>query len=345
MNCMSETDSVIPPSELPPFLRRYEEGQSIKPRTVHIVINPAAGTEQPVLSVLNQVFKANEIDWETFVTKDSGDARRYARASARAGADVVMAYGGDGTVMEVASGLRDTGVPLAILPGGTANVMSLELGIARELTEAVAFVAEGRNRLRSVDMAVSDEHEFLLRVGIGTDAKMINETPREAKNRWGSLAYVINGLSQFTNPLTARYRLTLDGQVYEEEGITLYVANSANVGIPGVNLVPGVDVSDGLLDVILIRPSNLPGLLAIATNALLKREEEPEPIMHYQAHDILVEADPPQPVQVDGEEVQNTPFRARVLPRAVMVVCPIPPPTPGSAVAAAEPANGESPSE
>lgn len=337
---MSETSSEIPPSELPPFLRRHEEGQPIKPRSVHVIINPAAGTEQPVLSVLNQVFKANDIDWETFVTKDSGDARRYARASARAGADVVMACGGDGTVMEVASGLRDTGVPLAILPCGTANVMSLEMGISRDLTEAVTFVAEGRNQIRAVDMAISDEHEFLLRVGIGTDAKMINETPREAKNRWGNLAYVINGLSQFTNPVTARYRLTLDGQVYEEEGITLYVANSANVGIPGVNLVPGADVSDGLLDVILIRPSNIPGLLAIATNALLKREEEPEPILHWQAREILIEADPPQPVQVDGEEVPNTPFRARVLTKSVMVVCPIPPPAPGTAEQAAETGNG-----
>lgn len=327
---MSETESEIPPSDLPPFLRHHEEGQAIKPRTIHVVINPAAGTEQNVLAALNQVFKANGIDWETFVTKDSGDARRYARASALAGADVVMACGGDGTVMEVASGLRETGVPLAILPCGTANVMSLEMGISRDLVEAVTLVAEGRNRLRAVDMAMTEENEFLLRVGIGTEAKMINETPREAKNRWGNLAYVINGLGQFRTPLTAHYRLTLDGEVYEEEGITLYVANSANMGLPGVELVPGVDVSDGLLDVIIIRPSNLPGLLAVATNALLKRGEEPEPILHWQAREVLVEADPPQPVQVDGEEVPNTPFRARVLPKAVMVVCPLPPETPSA---------------
>ncbi len=327
---MNDTESEIPSSDLPPFLRRYQDGQSLKPRNIHVVINPAAGTEQNVLSALNQVFKANNIDWETFITKDSGDARRYARASAQAGADVVMACGGDGTVMEVASGLRDTGVPLAILPCGTANVMALELGIVRELTEAISFVVEGRNRLRSVDMALTEEHEFLLRVGIGTDAKMINETPREAKNRWGNLAYVINGLSQFRNPLTARYRLTLDDEVYEEEGITLYVANSANMGLPGVELVPGVDVSDGMLDVILIRPSNLPGLLSVATNALLHLGEEPEPILHWQAREVLIEADPPQPVQVDGEEVPETPFRASVLPKAVRVVCPLPMETPAT---------------
>jgi YegS/Rv2252/BmrU family lipid kinase len=321
---MDDPLPTLSPSDLPPFLRRHQDGDILRPKSVHVIINPAAGQEQPILSVLNQTFKAGGIDWEAFITKEQGDARRYARSSAMLGVDLVMACGGDGTVTETASGLRDTGVPLAILPFGSANVMSLELGIPRDLGEAAAFVIEGRGALRTVDMGTTGEHDFLLRLGAGLEAKIINETPRELKNRWGSLAYVINGINNLTTQQTARYSITVDGKAYEEEGITLYVANSANAGLPGVNFVPNVDVSDGLLDVILIRRSNLPALLAIATNALLNRAEDPEPVLRWQAREVTVRADPPQPVEVDGELGPDLPFTVTVIPKAIQIVCPVP---------------------
>src|ERR1051325_9730109 len=98
-------------------------------KRIYVVINPAAGQDRPVLAILNRAFRAAELDWDVGVTKVEGDAARLARAAVEAGYDVVAALGGDGTVMEVAGSLAGTEVPLAILPGGTANVMSVELGI------------------------------------------------------------------------------------------------------------------------------------------------------------------------------------------------------------------------
>ena len=291
-----------------------------------MVINPAAGQELPVLGILNRTFKQNGIAWEAFVTKDAGDARKYARASAEAGVDLVMACGGDGTIMETASGLRGSGVPLAILPCGTANVMSLELSIPGDLSLAAALAAEGNNVLRAVDMGSIGDREFLLRAGVGAEARMINETPREAKNRFGTLAYVLAGLNQLSNLESARYILDLDGLHVEADGITLFIANSINVGLPGVKLVQGVEVDDGLLDVVLIRPANLPKLISIATNALFNRSEESEPVFHWQAREITVQVDPIQPVQADGEEIPPPPFTARVIPKAVQILCPAPAP-------------------
>jgi diacylglycerol kinase family enzyme len=85
-------------------------------------------------------------------------------------------------------------------------------------------------------------------------------------------------------------------------------------------------MSDGLLDFVLIRRSDLPSLLAVATNAVLNLETEPEPILHWQAKKIVVNADPQQPTEIDGEEYPPTPFTAEVLPRAARIVCPLPPP-------------------
>ena len=97
---------------------------------VHVVINPAAGQDEPILNVLNDVFHAAGVDWENSLTHKSGDATRLAAEAAASGVDLVAAYGGDGTQMEIANGLLGTGVPQAILPGGTGNAMAHDLGIS-----------------------------------------------------------------------------------------------------------------------------------------------------------------------------------------------------------------------
>lgn len=305
-------------------LDRFPEGQPVKPRLVHVVINPVAGQEQPVLSVLNRVFQKYAVDWDVFVTKNAGDAQRYARASAEGGVDVVIACGGDGTITEAAVGLRGTGIPLAILPCGTANVMSLSLSIPPDLERAVEFVVSGENVLRSIDMGLYNDTAFLLRATIGVGARIINNTPRETKNRWGNLAYVFSALNELNNLEPAQYRINLDGMHVEVDGITAFVGNSMNIGLPGISLVPGADMSDGLLDFVLIRSTDLPSLLALATNAVFNPESEPEPILHWQAKKIIVNAEPPQPTEIDGEAFPPTPITAQVLPRAARIVCPLP---------------------
>ena len=94
-------------------------------KRVQVIINPTAGQDQAILGTLNRVFHDADITWDVSITNKAGDARRFARAAVEAGVDIVAAYGGDGTVMEVATGLIGSTVPLAIFPGGTANVMSL----------------------------------------------------------------------------------------------------------------------------------------------------------------------------------------------------------------------------
>jgi diacylglycerol kinase family enzyme len=103
---------------------------------IHVVINPASGQDQPILNTLNDVFQVFDVDWGVSVTRKSGDAQRFAETAVAEGADVVAAYGGDGTVMEVAQSLIGSDVPLAILPGGTGNLMSVELGIPKNLAKA-----------------------------------------------------------------------------------------------------------------------------------------------------------------------------------------------------------------
>lgn len=292
-------------------------------KRIHVIINPAAGQDRPVLGILNRVFHPAGVDWDVFVTKKEGDARRYAREAVEAGVDIVAVYGGDGTVMEVASGLIGSDTPLAIFPGGTANVMSVELGISSDLAEACALVCSDEHETVEIDMGqVSEEQNFILRVGIGFEAEMVEGADRTLKDRVGSLAYALAGLQALRDPTVSRYRLTIDGEPIESEGISCLICNSGNVGKAGFALSPRVSVRDGLLDVFVLRKAEIPSLLAVARHVVSGDEAHWRDLQHWQGHEVSVEADPPQEVQADGEALGTTPVFARVKPASVRVIVP-----------------------
>ncbi|MBK8032070.1 MAG: hypothetical protein IPK17_21855 [Chloroflexi bacterium] len=158
-------------------------------KTVQVIINPASGQDAPMLAIMNRAFRAAKVDWDVKLTKEAGDAERFAREAIAAGVDAVGVYGGDGTVMEVASGMNKGGRALAIFPGGSANVMSVELGIPGNLEEAVALVCSDARQIRQIDMGrLGDQQMFMLRLGIGFFAETTKGADREVKNRVGVLA-------------------------------------------------------------------------------------------------------------------------------------------------------------
>jgi diacylglycerol kinase (ATP) len=289
-------------------------------KRVHVIVNPAAGQDVPVLNVLNRAFQPAGVDWDVFVTKRAGDARRYAEQAVRAGVAAVAVYGGDGTVMETAAGLIGADVPLAIFPGGTANVIAGELGIPRDLAQAAALVG-GPAAERYVDVGQIGEEYFLIRVGMGFEAQMVQGADRTLKDRVGVLAYGVAAVQALAEPAVARYRLTIDGTSVEHTAMTCIVANAGSFGTLPLTLAPEIDVSDGFLDVVLVTRADLPGLVQVAAS-IVAGNEDAEPLHHWRAREVSVEADPPRTVQVDGEVWGQTPFTARVVPRAVRVLVP-----------------------
>jgi diacylglycerol kinase (ATP) len=289
------------------------------PRKVHVVINPAAGEAQPILHILNKVFQAAGAECDISVTKASGDAERFARQAVESGFDVVAAYGGDGTVMEVARGLFGTSVPLAILPGGTANMMSIELGIPGKLEEAAEIAADANSPTRWVDAGMVNEKTFLLRVGVGFEARTVANADRQMKDRWSWLAYIISGAKALKDSPKVEYHLTFDNQEFELETTTCQVCNAGIMGTPGVTPVKNINISDGLLDLIVLRESALTALIS-QVSSFVENAAEDDLFHHWQAKSITIDATPSQPVHVDGEAGWKTPLEIKVMPRAVRVL-------------------------
>jgi YegS/Rv2252/BmrU family lipid kinase len=299
---------------------------------IFAIVNPASGGDVPILNTFNTVFNQAGWDWQVGITKKFGDARQMAQKAAEDNFDLIAIYGGDGSVMEAATGLMNTGKPLAIFPGGTGNVFSKELGIPQNLMQACELAVNGPNQARMVDMGlVNGEHYFVLRFATGWEAEMTDLADRDMKDKLGKLAYTVAGIQAVKRDLTAHYRFTLDGEVQECDGMTCMIANTGNMGIPGanINLAPGSSVSDGYLDVVVYSLGNSQFWTKLLMFSVMRPEDEIRQDLdnmtlshQWKARKIRIEADPPMKINLDGEIIGETPSEIEVVPAAFEVIVP-----------------------
>ena len=127
---------------------------------IYLVLNPAAGRDEPVINTINDVFHHAGIQWEVDVTHKYGDAQNLALKAAEAGYDLVAGYGGDGTQHEIANGLIGTGVTMGVLPGGTGNGFCREMGLPNKLRPALELLATS-HQVKHVDIVAFEvgEHD------------------------------------------------------------------------------------------------------------------------------------------------------------------------------------------
>lgn len=304
-----------------------------KPKRIHVVINPASGQDQPVLAILNRVFNEHNIEWTISVTKREGDAQTQAANALEQNVDVVAVYGGDGTVTAVADVLLNQETPLAILPGGTANVFSYELELPTNLEQAVRLVTGENSVVRAVDVGKVNNDHFLLRVGLGFEAEIIAGADRKLKDQLGFFAYLWSAAQQAVAPMTAHYQIELDGKAIDVDAVTCGVINSGQMGV-GFRISPDVRVDDGLLDVFAVRQADLPSIGHILSSVMgLTSTIDPtgdgvlpylasSSVLHWQAKDIKIRTTPPQTVQFDGEILGKEEIRCSVVPQALKVISP-----------------------
>jgi len=303
---------------------KTEHEPQLTPRfqQIHVIINPASGKNEPILNTLNDVFQDYPVEWNVSITRGSGDAAQQSRDAVQRGCDLVMVYGGDGTIMDAAEGLLETDVPLGILPGGTANALADELWIPVKLEEAARLVCDEHASVRAIDVGRTGERHFLLRVGTGMIAKVSESVTRESKDRFGIGAYIIAGIQALSQPQFVQYQLTIDSTTYETEGAACLITNGNAIGALGIRLSKHIRLDDGLLDVFILN-NDLQTVLAVA-GSIAQIDDFAISLQHWQGKEIYVQADPPQRIYADGENqpFAETPSTTRILSGALKVVVP-----------------------
>lgn len=295
-----------------------------------IVMNPASGQVDAdrALRLLGGAFAVRGASFDVVSTRGAGDAEEAARQAARQGYRAVVAVGGDGTVGEVITGLAGTGVPLGIVPKGTANQVAWNMGIPRDFEAAVDVAVNGVPA--PIDLGqLADGRYFALAAGAGWDAAVIASATRELKDRWGFGAYLYAGLRLGVSPPTARYRIVADGEVLEVNAAMVLLANMgqfvANLFPPvEVSVGPSVSYQDGKLDVCIFAPRNVTDVAAVLWRMARRQYKGDDRLLYLQAAEVTVESDPPVVAEVDGDLIGHTPLTARSVPGGVTVLVPRP---------------------
>ncbi len=264
-----------------------------------------------------------EIDWYETTVDDPGPGQ--ARAALDAGAEIVVAWGGDGTVMAVAGVLEGTDAALGIMPGGTGNLLARHLGIPLTAPEALAVALEGTTRridLMDVYLGKGVHRRSAVMCGMGWDAAMMG-APEELKRRlrWG--AYVVQG-AKTLRQRPMKLRLSVDGGPERHlHGHTVLVANIGTL-VAGLQLLPEAQIDDGMLDVLVIDPSNPVDWLRTTAGVVRGTAAEHDPSrIHFTGREVVISTGTSRPRQVDGDLVDNGyGFRVTVLPDALAVRVP-----------------------
>lgn len=255
-------------------------------------------------------------------TSGPGDARRLAAELARAGASVVVAAGGDGTINEVVNGLRDAGpeckVALGLLPSGTMNVFSVELGLpTRSLVDCWRVIEQGRTR--TIDLWEANGHAFVQLAGVGLDAEIIKETTWERKKALGPLSYVLSA-AQLIGKSAPLVNVIAEGRE-PISGSVVLVGNGKRYGGP-LKVFPQADNQDGLLDVIVLRRHGY-GKIFTALFSLLVTgsDRRSKDLEYFQTKELRIESENEVPVEADGELIPCTlPLSIRKSPHPLTVL-------------------------
>jgi diacylglycerol kinase (ATP) len=288
--------------------------------SVAVIINPISGGVRPdgarvKAQLALAVVGAHGDGAEVFVTEGVGHARELANAAARRGVRLVLAWGGDGTINEVASALVFGDVPIGIVPAGSGNGLARELGVHRRAERAMADALAAAPR--AIDVGEVDGRFFVNLAGIGFDAHVASRFA--TARRRGLFGYAAIAAGALATYVPMRYRITTGNEQEEVRAIFVTIANSAQFG-NGARIAPGARVDDGELDLVVVEersrlrtvcavPRLFNGTVARIAGCRIKR-----------VRDVIVEADQPMTFHVDGEPVQaGTRLRARVHPGALRV--------------------------
>ena len=290
---------------------------------VAIIINPISGGARPDAARARAQLALSVVDThgdpaEVFVTERAGHARELAKAATARGARLVMAWGGDGTINEVASALAFDDVPMGIVPAGSGNGLARELGIDPRPQRAIADAL--RAEPQPLDAGEIEGRLFVNLAGLGFDAYVAAKFNAPGNRRRGLLGYAAISAGAVFRYEPARYRISADdGVMKETRAVIVTIANSAQFG-NGARIAPGARVDDGQLDLVVVEersrlatlvqlPRLFNGTMARVPGCSIRR-----------VRNVVIEADRPMMFHVDGEPVTGgNRLRVRVHPGALRV--------------------------
>jgi YegS/Rv2252/BmrU family lipid kinase len=300
--------------------------EPLRSRRAVVIVNPLSGRgRQPSqidqhAALARAVLGAHGFDVRIRPTTRGGDAQEFAQEAASAGCDVVVAWGGDGTVNEAARALVFAGVPLAIVPAGSGNGLAADLGIPFNPRKALEIAAAGRT-LR-IDAGQVDESYFFNIAGIGVDAVIATRFAQRGRSQRGFAGYLQLSGGELLRYRCQTYHITLDGESSEHRALLVAIANGRQYG-NRLLIAPGARLDDGLFEVVIVEDLSLFGIAARLPSLFRGTLTSGRGVSMRAARTIRIRAPGPIPFHVDGEPgLGGDEITVRMHPLALTVCAP-----------------------
>lgn len=233
--------------------------------------------------------------------------------------DRVVVGGGDGTLNAAAPGIVACGLPVGVLPLGTANDLARTLGIPTRLPEAAEVIADGH--LRRIDLGVVNGHYFFNAAHIGLGVGVTLHLSHAVKRRWGALGYLHGLYHAFRENRAFRARVVCDGTAQRVRSIEIAIGNGRHYG-GGMTIAEDASIDDHLLHLYSIRPQSLWRLLRLAPALRSGRYADRSEVLIMRGRRIEVRTRARMPIDTDGEVSTHTPARFELRPGALAVYAP-----------------------
>lgn len=297
-------------------------------RSACLIFNPVAGQSDPDKD-LNKIVNIlePEIELDVQCTTPDKDAAQLTKTAVERGIQTIIASGGDGTLSAAAGALVETGIPLGIIPRGTANAIASALGIHDTIKAACQTILDGKTK--KIDVGRCNGKPMVLLAGIGFEAKTVEEADRELKNNFGMLAYVVSGLQNLSELESFEAKIETDENTFTIAAGAVTVANAA----PPTSILAqgpaGIVYDDGLLDLTVVTPKDQTNVIAasyeLLQSAILGESAEHEDIKYIRTRYVKVTTQPAQKIVLDGEIIGETPIHVECIPGGLTIFMPMQP--------------------
>lgn len=248
---------------------------------------------------------------------DAAGAQRAISQHAKTVRRVVIG-GGDGTLSAALPALLASGLPLGVLPLGTANDFARSLGIG-DIAAALDAIVHGHRR--AVDVGLVNGVHFLNAVGIGLGPRINRDLDTGTKSKFGVLGYFLYFLRNAREERSVHAEIDCDGDVVNVKSLQITIANGIHYG-GGMTIAKDARLDDGILDVLSIRPQGALRLLLRGPSIRSGNVEDPRLLQTFRGRSVRVWTEEPMDVTADGERVTRTPVQCRALRSALTVYVP-----------------------
>jgi diacylglycerol kinase (ATP) len=264
---------------------------------------------------------AGQLGWEAVVLETSAglNVEAIGAALSRRDFQLVLAAGGDGTVAEVMAAAHQRGLPMGIVPRGTANIVARELGLPSGWRRATRRALERFPATRAVDLVRVNDGYSALAAGIGFDATVMRYTPRALKYWLGRAAYLVAGAWWLPRAPLFEFTIRADGEVTQMTAVVVLVVNAGMLGAAPFRFGPNIAIDDGWLDICVYRPRTARERAGVLWR-IFRQRADGSSMLQRKARSVEIKAPDVQWHEVDGEVHRGNVLRAEIVPGAVNVV-------------------------